>query len=61
MAGSNMQKAEFCISPRTVKCYLSRSNLAPLPRQSHAFSTKGTRPPFYRSFGKEFLNQRTKK
>ena len=31
MAGSNMQKAEFCISPRTVKCYLSRSNLAPLP------------------------------
>ena len=60
MAGSNMQKAEFCISPRTVKCYLSRSNLAPLPWQSHAFSTKGTRPPFNRSFGKEFFEPTNK-
>ena len=61
MAGSNMQKAEFCISPRTVKCYFSRSNFAPPSMAKPPFSTKGTRPPFNRSFGKEFLNQRTKK
>jgi hypothetical protein len=40
MAGSNMEKAEFCISPRTVKCYLSRSNLAPFHGRAMHFRPK---------------------
>ena len=33
MAGSNMQKAGFCISRTSGKCYVSRSNFAPVPWQ----------------------------
>lgn len=40
MAGSNMQKAGFCILPRTVQCYLSRSNLAPLHGKATHFRPK---------------------
>lgn len=58
MAGSNMQKAEFCISPRTVKCYFGR---LPAMCQATHVSNKGIVLLFNRSFGKEFLNQRTKK
>jgi hypothetical protein len=61
MAGSNMQKAEFCISPGTVKCYFSRSNFAPCHLQSHACFEQRYSPPLNRSSAKQFLNQRTKK
>jgi hypothetical protein len=37
MAGSNMQKAGFCISRPTGKCYVSRSNFVPRHGKSHAY------------------------
>ena len=44
MAGSNMQKAGFCILPRTVQCYLSRSNLAPSMAKLRIFDPRNSPP-----------------
>jgi hypothetical protein len=56
-----MQKAGFCISRRIFKCYASRFNFAPPPWQSRIFRSKEDALLSNRSFGKEFLNQQTKK
>ena len=55
-----MQKAGFCISRRTVKCYFRRSNFPPHGIAAHV-TIKGRRSPLKVSFGKAFLNQPTKK